>query len=293
MISDSKFYCANKDTYPPFKKGKYLEEYFLEKMSNYKEHTNRKYIPAFWTNFQIEGWFHHERNNMQESLNEWIKNNPSENGYFTIVQYDDGPLLKLPENTIIFGACSGDIPIPLIYEDIDKKLEKYFRKSFSEKEILCSFVGNITCNNVSPNVRRVMIDTLHNKNNFRMIDAGGWTPCVNQNAQEIFISNTINSKFALSPRGYGRSSFRFFEVFLLGSIPVYIWNDINWLPFQDVIDYDRLCVHLHISEIDRLEEKLLSIDEGRYNEMLKYYEEIRHYFELEGMSNEIIRRIKN
>ena len=59
-------------------------------------------------------------------------------------------------------------------------------------------------------------------------------------------------------------------IILLGSIPVYIWNDVNWLPFQDVIDYDKLCVHFHISEIDKLEEKLLSIDEARYNEMLKY-----------------------
>lgn len=293
MIPDSRFYCPNKDRYPPFKDGRYLEEYFFDKIFSNKVELKRKYIPALWTNFQIEGWFQQEKNQMQYFLNEWVEKNPSENGYFTIVQHDDGPMLKLPENTIIFGACSGDIPIPLIYEDIDKKLEKYNRKSFSEKEILCSFIGNITGNNIQPFVRRIMMDTLKNNKNFIMIDAGGWTPIVNQSSQDTFIFNTLKSKFALAPRGYGRSSFRFFEIFLLGSIPVYIWNDINWLPFQDVIDYDRLCVHLHISEIDKLEEKLLSIDEGRYNEMLKYYQEIKHYFELEGMSNEIIRRIKN
>ena len=65
-----------------------------------------------------------------------------------------------------------------------------------------------------------------------MINSGGWRPDVNKNLQDTFINTTINSKFALSPRGYGRSSFRIFECFELGTIPIYIWNDINWLPFQ-------------------------------------------------------------
>ena len=30
MIKNPKFYCKNKDTYPPFKNGLYLEEYFLK-----------------------------------------------------------------------------------------------------------------------------------------------------------------------------------------------------------------------------------------------------------------------
>ena len=59
MINSTLFYCVNKDTYPPFKNGMYLEEYFLKKMMNENIVTKRKYIPALWTNFQIEGWFHH------------------------------------------------------------------------------------------------------------------------------------------------------------------------------------------------------------------------------------------
>ena len=54
MISRSLFYCNNKDTYPPFKNGLYLEEYYLK-------HANitlkRKYIPLLWTNFQIHPEF--------------------------------------------------------------------------------------------------------------------------------------------------------------------------------------------------------------------------------------------
>lgn len=134
-----------------------------------------------------------------------------------------------------------------------------------------------------------MFDKFQNNESFLMINSGGWTNQVNDYQQEIFINITSNSKFALSPRGYGRSSFRFYENFLLGTIPIYIWNDKNWLPFQYVIDYDKLCIVIHISEINELEKKLKNIDELKYDNMWKYYDQIKHLFELEGTAKQIIK----
>lgn len=288
MINCNLFYCKNKDTYPPFKNGLYLEEYFLKTFCEQNPALKKKYIPALWTNFQIEGWFQLYKLEMQKHLDNWIKQNPSNDGYFTVVQYDDGPLLKLPENTIVYGACSNDIPIPLIYEDANNTLESFPKKSFSEKNILCSFVGNITSNHVQPNVRDVIMQKFANNYNFNMINSGGWTADVNKNLQSIFINTTIDSKFAFAPRGYGRSSFRFFECFKLGTIPIYVWNDKNWLPFQDIINYDKLCVSIHISEINELEKKIAAIDESQYNSMIQYYDTIKHLYELEGMTKQIM-----
>jgi hypothetical protein len=288
MLQSPLFNCPNKDTYPPFKNGLYLEEYFYNKFFNESLNLKKKYIPVKWTNFQIEGWFQNRKQEMQNLLDAWIQKNPSENGYFTVVQHDDGPQLNLPHNMIVYGACSGNIPIPLIYEDKSNTLESFAKKSFNEKQILCSFVGNITGNHIQPNVRQVMFDKFCNNKNFLMINSGGWTPSVNTNLQKIFINTTINSRFALAPRGYGRGSFRFFECFKLGTIPIYIWNDIKWLPFKNKIDYKRLCISLHISQIDLLQNILLSITENDYNSMFEYYKEIKHLFELEGMSNQII-----
>jgi len=292
LLQSPLFYCKNKDTYPPFKKGLYLEEYFLNKILNEKDtifdKNMRTYIPVLWTNFQIEGWFPYEKNEMQKVLDKWIIDHPNPNGYFTVVQYDDGPLLDLPPNTIVFGACSGNIPIPLIYQDENQTLINIPKKSFKEKSILCSFVGNITANNVYPNVRAEMFYKFFENPKFLMINSGGWTPIVNKEAQNIFIETTLNSKFAFAPRGYGRSSFRFFECFQLGTIPIYVWNDINWLPFQDKIEYNKLCVVLHVSELYLLESILEHIDENQYNKMLEYYKKIKYLFEMEGMSNEII-----
>jgi len=295
MLQNNLFYCRNKDTYPPFKEGLYMEEFFLQKITTYTlQHPlttplKRKYIPALWTNFQIEHWFEGKRSEMQKALDEWTKSNPSPAGYFTVAQYDDGPKLNLPLNTVVYGACSGDIPLPLIYEDIQNKLDRFQHNSFYNKSILCSFVGNITSNHITPDVRKTMFELFQHNNKFMMINAGGWTPNVNKNNQDTFINVTLKSKFAFAPRGYGRSSFRFFECFKLGTIPIYVWNDVEWLPFKNQIDYRKCCISLHVSQLGSLEQILNSITETQYTQMLDYYQTIKHFFTLDGMSNEIIR----
>jgi hypothetical protein len=60
-------------------------------------------------------------------------------------------------------------------------------KTFKEKSVLCSFVGNITSNAVIPNVRKVMMDIFSNNKKFMMINSGGWTASVNNNNQKKFI----------------------------------------------------------------------------------------------------------
>ena len=292
MINSPYFYCKNKDTYPPFKNGLYLEEYFLKNTFDNNTQYTRKYIPALWTNFQIEGWFQQKKQEMQNSLNDWVKENPSPNGYFTIVQYDDGVLLELPENTIVYGSCSGDKILPLVYQDVNNTLISVSRKSFKEKLILCSFVGSNTSNCVLPNVRQEMAMALKKNPNFVIYFTNGWTPDVGHQKQRNFINTTINSKFTLAPRGYGRSSFRFFEIFQLGSIPIYLWNDKEWLPFKDKIDYSKICISLNIKDIDKLEGILLNITEQQYDTMYNEYLKIKHYFTVEGIYNYIVDKYK-
>lgn len=295
LIKNDFFYCKTDIIYPPFKKGRYIEEYFLEKvLREYKSlNLKRKYIPAYWTNFQNSKFFMFRRYELQASLDKWINDNPSPNGYFTIVQYADGPKIRLPPNTYVYCGSEGHSPLPLIYEDTENKLLQVPRKSFNEKSILCSFVGNQTCNNLMPNVRDIMFKLFRNNTNFKMVDSGGWTNDINSNLQQVFLDITVDSKFTLAPRGYGRSSFRFYEAFLLGVIPIYIWNDKNWLPFRDVIDYNKFSVVIHISEINNLENILLSINEEKYNEMINNYNDYKHFFELEGMSQQILKEMSN
>jgi hypothetical protein len=280
------FNIPNHHIYPPFKNGLYLEEYFIKKINEENPLLKRIYIPIKWTNFQIRNDFVINKNKMQVELDEFVKRNPSVNGYFTVVQYDDGPLLKLPENTYIYSACYyRDEPIPLIYEDINNTLESLPRKKFSDKKILCSFIGTMT-----HSVRITCKNKFVNNSNFKIIDSGGWTPEVNKNNQDIFINATLDSKFALGPRGYGKSSFRYYEIFLLGTIPIYIWDDICHLPYKNELDYDKFSITININEIDKLENILLNINEDKYNTMLDEYNKIKHWFTLEGMYKYIINK---
>ena len=271
LLPSPLFYGPMNITYPPFKKGFYLEEFFLEHMKKNqldRDSSGRIYIPCLWTNFQLDGCFQSNKKNMQNILDKWISEHKSENGYFTIVQMDDGILLKLPSNTIIYGACTGTIPLPLIYEDTDFKLEsnaiEWYQKNEQNKHFLCSFVGTET-----HTIRRQVVGKFNGKKDFSIIRTNGWSPSVSKDKQDNFISATLKSKFALAPRGYGKSSFRFFEIIILGTIPIYIWDDIEWLPYKDVLDYTNFSISLHISKLDELESIMESIiNSEKYNEML-------------------------
>ena len=45
------------------------------------------------------------------------------------------------------------------------------------------------------------------------------------------------SKAILCPRGYGRNSFRLTETLQLGLIPIYVYDDVCWLPYYDSINW--------------------------------------------------------
>jgi hypothetical protein len=132
---------------------------------------------------------------------------------------------------------------------------------------------------------------LENKDGFR-IYSKELNQTVTDNEAQFFVITTTNSKFALAPRGYGRSSFRFFEIFLLGSIPIYIYDDIERLPYMDVLNYKDFCISIHESDIDKLPNLLNNITEEQYNTMWSNFNKISHYFTFETMSKYIINKIR-
>ena len=47
-----------------------------------------------------------------------------------------------------------------------------------------------------------------------------------------YIKTLSNGKFNFAPRGFGRQSFRFSEIIQLGRIPIYVYDDIPWIPYE-------------------------------------------------------------
>ena len=275
-------------TYPPFKKGRYMEEYFYEYYTKNQIKTDRVYIPIFWTNLQNHPGFASQKRNYNILLDTAIKNvlkTAPNTTFFTVVQHDDGPQLTMAADVLVFGACTGNIPRPLIYEDTNETLMN--ATNATNKKYIASFIGS----NTHP-LRKKICDIKADIKADIFITSQSWTPQVAQSAADLFIEKTLESKFCLAPRGYGRSSFRFFEAIILNTIPVYFWDDIEWLPYKNVLDYSKFSVSIHEKDIPRTYEILTSISDETYVNMLKELQNVKHYFTLEYMCKYIREIIK-
>jgi hypothetical protein len=283
------FRPGTSQVYPPFKNGRYMEEYFYDYVLANKDkiETDYVYIPIFWTNLQNHPGFSKQKQNYDILLSRAFKQYPQDTKFFIVVQHDDGPQLTLPTNTIIFGACTGSIPLPLIYEDTTNTLIN--KNQTNNKEYFATFVGTLT----HP-IRNQMTNILQNKEDTKLITKphNEWTNNISSESATSFVDLTLKSRFCLAPRGYGRSSFRFFEAMLLNVVPVYFWDDIEWLPYKEMIDYSKFSVS--IKEIDILNTYtiLKSISEEKYQSMLLEIKRVSRHFTLEGMSEYIFNKIK-
>lgn len=261
-------------TYPPYHEGLYLEDYFFDYFTNNNIQSDRYYIPVFWTTCYVDNCF----SGLQELINTLDPNLK----YFTVAQHDDAIRERLPLDTISFnaGGNGGGIPIPLVCSPIKDEV-----KPKLEKDIFCSFVGSIT----HP-IRNAMYQTLINNPKY-VISARNWTSSVSENDFNNFINITNRSIFSLAPRGYGRSSFRLYEIMQLGSIPVFVYDD-KWVPFEDDIDWSEFSVLVHSSDIDKIDDILSSYTDERIkqmqNNLYKYWKE---NFTMESIFEKIINRI--
>lgn len=267
---------ADYPVYPPYHTGKYLEEYFY---SYYKENkaefdkTGYTLIPIFWTNVYIT-------NNNRHLLQYYLDSLPP-GKYFTVSQHDDAVKERLPVGTLSFeaGGNGNGIPIPLICSPLTHQPRL-------QKDIFCSFVGSIT-----HDIRNRIYHHYHSDIDFKFIGKN-WTPTVSNNDLDTFINLTSRSKFTLCPRGYGAQSFRLYEVLQLDSVPVIVY-DKEWFPFKNKIDWNSFSVLIHESEIANLKEKLSSITEREYTNMIEEGKKIySEYFTMEGMSKHILETLQ-
>lgn len=269
-----------------------MEEFIYDYLIAHQHdiHTTLVYLPIYWTNLQNHPNFTSSVAKYDLLLQRALQTMPKDTRYVTMVQHDDGPRLTLPKNTIIMGACTGTVPLPLLYEDTTHYLEQQTRLSTSQGTSqgpsqatwLASFVGTDT----HP-VRREMVQNLTQQDITCHVHTT-WSPSVPQDDAKRFIETTLSSRFCLAPRGYGRSSFRFFEAIQLDTIPVYVWDDIKWLPYLEVLDYDSFSVSVHVSELPTLHDRLAAISEKDYEHRMTHLRDVKRWFTLEGMCEYIV-----
>jgi hypothetical protein len=261
--------------YPPFA-NEYFEKYFYTYMTTNEGVYINNYIPVFWTETS-------HRNEKLDELQQKLYRLPHDKNYFTVVQHDLGLQKQVPPNTHVFSmGRSEGIPIPLTYENRDL----FDRYKNINKTIFCSFVGAYT----HPIRRSVVAEFLQYSDVVCSID--NWTNQIADDKQQLFLDVTSKSKFTLAPRGFGKTSFRLYEALKLGSIPVYIYDE-PWLPYTEMIDWNKLAVLSHINDVPFLYDRLKSITDEEYRSMLAYYKEHEYLFTFEGMSDYVIQKFNS
>jgi hypothetical protein len=266
--------------YPCYHKGLYLEDYVFNHFEkNYPSYSelSRIFIPVSWTTLYVE--------NNPIDIQKYLDALPQDGAYWTVSQHDEGIRQRLPANTLHFaaGGLGGGIPIPLICSPIPHDGQ------IIEKDIFCSFVGSLT------HPLRQQFYITYGTNEARIAgyycSVQNWSQTVELNKLEEFINITKRSRFSLAPRGYGKSSFRLYEIMQLGSIPVYL-SDEHWLPFQDELNWNEFCVLIKHDQISHIHKILKEISEEQQLKMLAKGKEVYdNYFTLEKVCENIIKRI--
>ena len=270
--------------YPPYHKGKYLEEYFFDFYERNKERFNnlpRNYIPIFWTNCYVngvnEGWG--ERISPAEMQVEINKIDPN-GSYFTVIQHVDAPMNVIPPNTIIFAAGgnvtgSSVIPISLVCGSMPVGITK-------DKEYLASFVGSSTSN-----IRNDIIEQYENDPDI-FIEHKGWDHNVKSDEFTSYVDASLKSKFVICPRGYGPTSFRLYEAMQMDAVPVYV-SDRFWIPWTHELNWEEFCVFITPDKLPELKTILESIDDETYEKMKNKIKDLYEtYFTLEGTCTKIL-----
>lgn len=139
---------------------------------------------------------------------------------YLVVSQDDEGIYQLQETfpNILIMSCGGygHIPLPLIKGELT-----YIPiNSSSELTTNVGFYGTS-----GHHSSRVLI--LHEvKHYLKALDISS------SFGRSADWKNKISrTKFNLSPRGYGRSSFRTAEIIQIGRLPVYLYDDVPWLPY--------------------------------------------------------------
>lgn len=291
--------------YPPHNTGPAIEEschLFVESHAA-EIRSERVYLPIYWTNN-----YHWQATKICQSgfrpleaaqrfVDKTIRPDVE---YVTVVQNAEGVYERLPANITLLGAGgTGHIPLPLVCKE-HPRLQ-------STRDLTAGFIGAINCGGplyptgfahrssmnrvaIGSQIRREMIRLFPQNHPAFWLQEHSATSYADT---RFFLAVMHRSKYALAPRGYGKTSFRLYEAMQLGAVPVYIYDD-PWLPYADVLNWKEFCVLCHFSELSDLPNRLMNLPESwRENACKQLAQLVPDYFSLGGITKQLKRIIES
>jgi hypothetical protein len=133
--------------------------------------------------------------------------------------------VPIPENVLVLSSGGkGHIPILLWLREF-----KPFQFAIVNEYIYdVVFMGSMRTHWIRKLLIQLMVSRLHERTYASV--GTNWTTIYNQ------------SKFILCPRGFGRNSYRLGEVLQMGMVPVFVFNDLIWLPYDDSLNWSQFAI---------------------------------------------------
>lgn len=206
------------------------------------------YLPSYWTRWHLN---HEYASKGLSELKELVgKSILKASKTFTVCQYDDGAVIELKGVTQMLSSRKGivGIDIPLLAKPLKVPWIK------PKKTVLASFMGRLSTHPI----REEMTECLAEIPDVEIVD-GNYDVTT-------YISTMLRSKIALCPRGYGGSSFRFYEAMQLGIVPLLI-GDKDTRPFKNLINWDNCS--FYVNNVKDVKTLIMNIPDERLVQMGK------------------------
>lgn len=239
--------------YPPHNEDYGVEQDFHKYILRHEELLTRNpdkadwhYLPIYWNRWHISHDF--ALTGLEELQQEVSRCILDDTKTFTICQYAAGPSVNLGKTVVFFSSrnTKEGIDIPLLCSPHEKP------PVMPPKKYLACFNGTI----VRHPLRREMVNQLKGQED---IYIGGMVET------KLFVKIIMESYIALCPRGYGGSSYRFFEAMQLGVVPFLI-GDIDTRPFKRYINWNE--ISFFSSSISEVQDRLASLRKSDKSKLL-------------------------
>lgn len=208
------------------------------------------YLPVYWTRFYMT---HGVETESIQRIDQLVENFTRVGApVFTVCQWDDGTIL--PESKLIEYLASRKGVFGLDAPLLASSMPKPFWPFPFGRRYLANFVGRVETHPIRNELKLAV-----EGNPKVLFDRGPRTP-------RQFSRILSQSSITLCPRGYGGSSFRFWEAIHHGSLP-WLIGDIDTRPFKGIIDWDKCSLYSRdvrefVERFDALSEQEISDKRG-------------------------------
>lgn len=248
--------------YPRHNRDYGIEQDFLAHLNRHPESLTHSaaqadlhFLPVFWTRWHLNNDYGREKRDVLQSLVADAILDDSKT--FTVCQYDDGPLVQLGRTIVYLGSRQTDRgrDAPLLCAHHRRPwlaVRKRYRASF------CGRLGTHP-------LRQAMAMALRDRSDVSIVDG--------EKGTNFFLTHMMASRIALAPRGYGGSSFRFYEAMQLGVVPLLL-GDIDTRPFKGLIPWADVSMYAQSAK-----EVLTAIDECSDRQLAEMGKSARRVYE--------------